>query len=222
MNLDFSGMPAWMGVWMGGLKITLLVTLFALVLSVLIAFPVALCRMSRFRVLRAAATFYVSVFRGVPMIVQVLFIYVGLPPVTGMKLTPFLAGGIALGLNSSAFLSELLRGGIQAVDHGQREAAMALGISNLRTTFGIVVPQAIKSILPGIINEVIGVLKGSSLVYSIGLAELLKCTQTVISATYRAFEPYLIVSAFYYVMVMALDVLARRLERWVNRSDQHS
>lgn len=222
MDLDFSKLWAYRNVWLDGLKSTLLITAVALIVSVVVSLIIAFFKMSKIKPLNWFASFYISIFRGVPAIVQIMFIYFGIPQVTGHLLTPFVAGYIALGLNSAGFLSELLRGGIQGVDYGQTEAATAMGMSKLRIQFGIVIPQAIKSILPGLINEVIGVLKASSLIYAIGYAELMRNTNLVISTTFRSFECYIIVGIIYYVIVMILTFIGGKVERWVNKSGQRS
>ncbi len=222
MELDFSKLWAYRNVWVDGLKSTLLITAAALALSFVASLVIAFFKMSKVKPLNWFASLYISIFRGVPAIVQIMFIYFGIPQVTGHKLTPFVAGYIALGLNSAGFLSELLRGGIQGVDYGQTEAATAMGMSKLRIQFGIVIPQAIKSILPGLINEIIGVLKASSLIYAIGYAELMRNTNLVISTTFRSFECYIIVGIIYYVIVMFLTFIGGKVERWVNKSGQRS
>lgn len=222
MNLDFSKLWTYRNVWVDGLKSTLLITVAALALSLVASLIIAFFKMSKIKPLNWFASLYISIFRGVPAIVQIMFIYFGIPQVTGHKLTPFVAGYIALGLNSAGFLSELLRGGIQGVDYGQTEAATAMGMSKLRIQFGIIIPQAIKSILPGLINEIIGVLKASSLIYAIGYAELMRNTNLVISTTFRSFECYIIVGVIYYVIVMVLTFIGGKVERWVNKSGQRS
>lgn len=220
MKLDFSKVWVYHSRWVSGLENTLLITVSALVLSVIVSIIIAFFRMSKIKPLNWFARFYISIFRGVPMIVQIMFIYFGIAQLIGKPLSPFTAGYIALGLNSAGFLSELLRGGIQSVDYGQTEAAMSMGLSKVRIQCGIVMPQAIKSILPGLVNEVIGVLKSSSLVYAIGFAELMRETNLVISSTFRSFEAYIVVAVIYYVLVMILTFFGSKVERWVNKSDK--
>lgn len=222
MKLHFSGLWVYRYAWLSGLKNTLLITAVALVVSFVVSLIVAYCNMSKIKPLKWFGAAYVSLFRGVPAIVQIMFIYFGIPSITGHKLTPFVAGFIALGLNSAAFLSELLRGGIQNVDYGQSEAAYAMGMGKARVTFGIVIPQAFKSVLPGMINEVIALLKGSSLVYAISYAEVMRQTQIVISSTFRAFECYIVVGAIYYILVMILTIIGNKVERWVSKSGKRS
>lgn len=220
LKLDFSSLWAYRMSWVKGLESTLLVTLIALAVAVVIALVLAAFRLSKIKPLNWIASIYLSIFRGVPQIVQIMFIYFGIPQLTGHKFVPFVAGWLALGLNAGAFMSELLRGGIQSVDYGQKEAAVAMGMSGARIQFGIVIPQAIKSILPGLINEVIALLKGSSLIYAIGAAELMRNTQLVISSTFRSFECYIIIGVIYWILVTILTTIGRRVERWVNRSGQ--
>lgn len=218
MKFDFSKLWAYAPRWVSGLENTLKITGMALILSIIVSLIIAFFKMSKIKPLKWFASLYISIFRGVPAIVQIMFIYFGMPYVLGFKLSPFTAGVIALGLNSAGFMSELIRGGIQSVDYGQTEAAVAMGMSKLRIQFGIVIPQAVKSILPGLINEIIGLLKGSSLVYAIGFPEVMRETNLIISSTFRSFECYIIVGLIYYVIVMILTFIGRAVERWVNKS----
>ena len=145
LKLDFSSLWAYRMSWVKGLESTLLVTLIALAVAVVIALVLAAFRLSKIKPLNWIASIYLSIFRGVPQIVQIMFIYFGIPQLTGHKFAPFVAGWLALGLYAGAFMSELLRGGIQSVDYGQKEAAVAMGMSGARIQFGIVIPQAIKT-----------------------------------------------------------------------------
>jgi ABC-type amino acid transport system permease subunit len=152
--------------------------------------------------------------------VQVFMMYFGIPLVTGLKFTAFSAGTIVFAMNSAAYISESMRGGIMAIDRGQYEAAMALGVRYPSMMKDIILPQAIKSILPSLVNEFIGLLKNTTLIASIGLVDILRVGQLIQGATYRAFEPFFVISLFYYVLVMALSSMGKLLERWVNKSDR--
>ena len=220
MNLDFSIIPQYVGYLWTAAGITVKVTLLALFFGFVLAVPLAFMKLSRSKVLRFITSFYTSVFRGVPLLVQLMIVYFGIPQLTGNNLTPLTASTIALSLNSAAYLSETLRGGIMAVDYGQREAALALGVSQPAVMIDIVMPQALKSVLPGLVNEMINLLKNTSLVSCISLVDLLRAAQLIISRSYRAFEPLLTVAIIYYILVEILDIVSKRLERWVTKSDQ--
>ena len=164
------------------------------------------------RPLRAVLNFYTSIFRGVPLIVLLFLAYFATPQLTGFKISMFAAGAITLGLNGSATVSETVRGGIEGVDRGQYDAARAIGLRYVPMMRKIIVPQAMRSIAPALVNEVITVLKSSSLVATIGLMDMMRAAQSVQALTYRAFEPFLVVAVVYYVIVMALTALGNRLE----------
>lgn len=220
MNLDFSIIPQYLGYLWTAAGITVKVTLLALFFGFILAVPLAFMKLSKSRVLRFITSFYTSVFRGVPLLVQLMIVYFGIPQLTGNNLTPLTASTIALSLNSAAYLSETLRGGIMAVDYGQREAALALGVSQPAVMIDIVMPQALKSVLPGLVNEMINLLKNTSLVSCISLVDLLRAAQLIISRSYRAFEPLIVVAVIYYILVEILDIVSKRLERWVTKSDK--
>lgn len=220
MNLDFSVIPQYFQYLINATGITLKVTLYALFFGFILAVPLAFMKVARSQPLRWAASFYTAVFRGVPLLVQLMFVYFGIPQLTGGNLTPLQASTIALSLNSAAYLSETLRGGIMAVDYGQKEAAMALGVSRLAVMKDIVIPQALKSTLPGLSNEMINLLKNTSLVSCISLVDVTRAAQLIVSRTYRAFEPWFAVAVIYFAMVEILTLISLRVERWVNVSDR--
>ena len=222
MQLDFSLMTKYIPYLYRATIITIQVTAASLVLGIIISIPLSLMKLSRFKLLQAISSFYTSVFRGVPLLVQVFMVYFGLPQLFPAlkELSSFQLGSITFAVNSAAYISESLRGGIKAVDIGRKEAAMALGVPYGSTIKDIIFPQAIKSILPSLVNEFIGLLKNTTLISTIGVVELLGAGQMIVSDTYRAFEPYAVISVYYYVMVMVLTLLGSWLERRVNRSDK--
>lgn len=222
MQLNFSIMMKYLPYLYRATITTINVTAVSLLLGILISIPLSLMKLSRFKTLRALGAFYTSVFRGVPLLVQVFMVYFGLPQLfPALKaLSNFELGCITFAFNSAAYISESLRGGIQAVDVGQREAAMALGIPYGKTIKDIIFPQAIKSVMPSLINEFIGLMKNTTLISTIGVVELLRAGQMIVSDTYRAFEPYAVISVYYYVLVMVLSMIGKWIERRVNRSDK--
>ena len=198
---------------MSGLVVTCQVTAAALVIALALGFLIAVLKVLPCRPLRAVLNFYTSIFRGVPLIVLLFLAYFATPQLTGFKISMFAAGAITLGLNGSATVSETVRGGIEGVDRGQYDAARAIGLRYVPMMRKIVVPQAKRAIAPALVNEVITVLKSSSLVATIGLMDMMRAAQSVQALTYRAFEPFLVVAVVYYVIVMALTALGNRLER---------
>lgn len=198
---------------MSGLIVTCQVTAAALAIALVLGFLIAVLKVLPCRPLRAVLNFYTSIFRGVPLIVLLFLAYFAAPQLTGFKISMFAAGAITLGLNGSATVSETVRGGIEGVDRGQYDAARAIGLRYVPMMRKIIVPQAMCSIAPALVNEVITVLKSSSLVATIGLMDMMRAAQSVQALTYRAFEPFLVVAVVYYVIVMALTPLGNRLER---------
>lgn len=202
-----------------GTLVTLEFTLLSAALGLVWGAVLSVLKLSRFRVIRWLSMFYTSVFRGTPLLVQLSLIYFGTPQVIGYNITPLQAGVLTFSLNSAAYVSETIRGGILAVDKGQREAAQSLGIPYGRMMIGIIMPQAVRNILPALMNEVIALLKDSALVSTIGVGDLLRRADVITGEKYIYFEPYITVAAIYYVIVMVMTWLGAILERRLRRSD---
>jgi len=181
-----------------------------------------LMRISGFKPLIWFSRLYISVFRGTPLLVQVCIIHFGLPQLLGVTFTSTQSGILAFSLNSAAYISEIFRGGIQATDRGQYEAAMSLGVGYGDMMKDIIIPQAVRHILPSLVNECISLLKESSILSYIGAVELLRAADQITVMTYRFFEPYLVIALIYYILVMILSALGGLVERRVNRSDRVS
>ena len=197
------------------------VTLLSLIVGAVCGTLLALFRVSRLGPLGWFAAAYTSVFRGTPLMVQLFIVYFATPQVFGYQIPAMNAVVITFGLNSAAYISEVLRGGIQSIDIGQREAAMALGVPYRPMMFDIVIPQALKTVLPALVNELIALLKETSIVATIGMLDMMRAAQTAMNATYLAFEPLIIVACMYYVLVMLLAMFAKRLERRLRKSDRN-
>lgn len=221
MKLDFSIILPWLPNFGAALIVTVQVTICSLLLGLVLSIPLSLCKISNLRPLQVFADFYTSVFRGVPLLVQVFMMYFGIPLVLPVKFNAFQAGTLVFAMNSAAYISESMKGGIRAIDRGQYEAAMALGVHYPSMMKDIILPQAIKSVLPSLVNEFISLLKNTTLISSIGLVDILRVGQMIQSKTYRAFEPFFVIAIFYYVLVMLLSTLGKYLERRVNKSDRH-
>ncbi len=211
--MRFDLLQPYIPMFQSGLAVTCEITAAALVIAFAIGALIAVGKVLPCRPLRAVLGFYTSVFRGVPLIVLLFLVYFATPQLTGYKIDMFTASVLTLGLNGSATVSETLRGGIEDVDAGQYDAARSIGLPYSKMMRLIVIPDALHSVAPALVNEVITVLKSSSLVATIGLMDMMRAAQSVQALTYRAFEPFLAVAVVYYLIVMALVAVSRRLER---------
>jgi len=190
----------------------LLVSLCAIVLSVLIGALMALAALSKRKGLQTLARFYVEIFRAIPLLVLLLWVFYGLPVVLGLQLGVFVAGVLSLALSDSAFEAEVFRAGIQSVPKGQVEAAKSLGLSWYQQMRFIVAPQAIKVILPALGNQFIYVVKMSSLISVIGLPELTRRANELNVNEYRPLEIYSFLVIEYLVLIVCISWLVRKLE----------
>ncbi|WP_307739694.1 ABC transporter permease subunit [uncultured Parolsenella sp.] len=213
MSLNFEIIAPYLSMFWGGLAVTVEVTVGSLLLAFVLGFVLAVLKVLPCRPLRLLLAFYTSIFRGVPLIVLLFMAYFGTPQLTGYKITMFAAGVLTLGLNGSATVSETLRGGIEGVDRGQYDAARSLGMRYPSMMARVIIPQALRSVVPALVNEVITVLKSSALVSVIGLMDLMRTAQSIQAFTYRAFEPFFVVAIIYYVIVMGLTWLGGVWER---------
>jgi polar amino acid transport system permease protein len=196
-----------------GTFVTLEYSVVAVFLGMIIGTILAIFKVADNRILRIFAASYTSVFRGTPLLVQLSIIYFGLPGLLGIKLSVFASGVIAFSLNSGAYVSEVIRAGINAVDKGQAEAAKALGIPPILRMKDIILPQAIRNILPALVNELINLIKESALVSIIGGMDLMRRAQVVSAETYTYFAPMLTAAAVYYILVMIITSFAKLLEK---------
>lgn len=211
--MRFDLLQPYIPMFQSGLAVTCEITAAALVIAFALGALIAVGKVLPCRPLRAVLGFYTSVFRGVPLIVLLFLVYFATPQLTGYKIDMFTASVLTLGLNGSATVSETLRGGIEGVDAGQYDAARSIGLPYSKMMRLIVIPDALHSVAPALVNEVITVLKSSSLVATIGLMDMMRAAQSVQALTYRAFEPFLAVAVVHYLIVMALVAVSRRLER---------
>ena len=201
---------------------TLILALWGLLFGCLLGIIFGLASVVDNKVSRVISAIYVNLIRGVPMIVLSFFVYYGIP--YGLKnigipviFSALQAGTICLALNCGAYMSEIIRAGIQSIDPGQMEAARSLGLSYWRSMFRVVLPQAIKNMIPSIVNQFIITLKDTSILSVIGFPELVNKAQNVISFTFRSFEIWAIVAVMYLVVILALQQVANALERRLNR-----
>ncbi len=191
------------------IKYSVIAVIFGLVIGVLLA----LCKVNKNRALRIFANFYTSIFRGTPLLIQLSIIYFASPYLIGIKFTVFMAGVISFSLNSGAYVSEVIRAGINAVDKGQFEAAEALAIPKFLIMKDIILPQAVKNIFPSLTNELINLIKESAIISMFGEMDLMKRAQIVSLETYNYFFPMIIAACCYYILVMIISFIARIIEK---------
>lgn len=199
-----------------GLLWTIAVTALALVIASVLGLIFGSFKVGHVKPLRWLADLYVSIFRGTPLLVQIFFVYFTIPQITGLKLSAFAAGVVALSLNAGAYMTEIVRGGIQSVDPGQLEAARSLGLPYLTSMNKVVIPQAIKIATPSFINQFIITLKDTSLVAVIGLAELTYETQQRIASNFRS-ELWLVAAALYFIVITILTWISNIVDKKVNK-----
>ncbi|MFX3623684.1 MAG: amino acid ABC transporter permease [Ectobacillus sp.] len=219
MNLDFSQIVPSMPYILKGLQVTLQIVAVSALLGFSLGTLLALFKIARVRALGWFADAYTSIFRGTPLVLQLMIIYYGLPQLTGYDISAFLAAVMAFGLNSGAYMSEVIRAGIQAVDKGQTEASMALGIPYRKMMANIILPQAMKNILPALMNEFITLTKESAVVTVIGATDLMRRAYIVGGETFSYFEPLLFVGLIYYILVILLTMLGKAIERRMRKGD---
>ena len=205
-----------------GLETTLVVTFFAVLLGIAIGLIVALIKVAalqnrKIRPLEILADIYVTVIRGTPVVVQILIIYFVV--FASVTVSQTLVAVVAFGINSGAYVSEIIRGGILSVDRGQMEAGRSLGLNPAQTYQKIILPQALKNILPALGNEFIALLKETAVVGYIAMQDLTRGGDIIRSQTYDAFTPLLCVAAIYLIIVMILQSFLKKFERWLRRSD---
>lgn len=202
-----------------GALFTLQLSIGGMFFGLLLGFMLALMRLSHFWPVSLLARFYVSIFRGTPLIAQLFLIYYGLPQF-GIELDPIPSAMIGLSLNMAAYASESLRGAIAAIDRGQWEAAASIGMTRWQTLRRVILPQAARTALPPLGNSFISLVKDTSLAATIQVPELFRQAQLITSRTLEVFTMYLAASLIYWVMATALSALQNWLERRVNRQDK--
>ncbi len=200
---------------LGGAWVTLYLSLTASSIGATLGLFVGMARVSRFRAVRVSATTYTEAIRGTPLLMQLIVLYYGLPSV-GINLEAIAAGIIGLSANSAAYVGEIFRAGIQSVGRGQLEAAQASGLTHLQAMRFVILPQAFRIVLPPLTNEFVTMLKDSSLVSTLAIAELLRTGREVVAWKVNVFSPFAGVTLLYLAMTLPLTHLARYLERRID------
>ncbi len=200
-----------------GMGLTLLATALSLVFALVLGIFFGFLKVGSSKILRGIATTYVSIFRGTPVLVQAFFFYFGLPQIIGQPVDVLTAGVLTLSLNAGAYMTEIVRGGIQSVDPGQMEAARSLGLGYGKTMQKVIIPQAIKIMTPSFINQFVITLKDTSLLAVIGFAELTYQGQQIYAVNFRTAEVLIIVAALYFIVITLLTKLADVLDKRFNK-----
>lgn len=196
-----------------GIPWTLLISFGGLAIGFVIGIVFGLLRISPVALLRWPAIAYIEIFRGTPVLVQVLFIFYGLPQLLGGPINALTAGIAAIALNAGAYISEIVRGGVQSIEKGQREAGLSLGLSRVQAFRYIIWPQALRRMIPALGNQGIVSIKDTSLFSVIGVGELVRQGQVYIATTFTALEVYFVVAMLYLVITLSLSFALRLLER---------
>ena len=225
MTLDFSFLSEYMPYFFDGVNWTLIISAISVLCGVVLGSILTFMKRSKFTILKinplkAIATAYIEIIRGTPMLLQIMIVYYAFDELLGINMAPLPAGIIAVSLNSAAYVSEIIRAGIDAVDKGQYEAARSLGMSQFMAMKLIVMPQAISNILPAIGNEFVTVIKESSMASVIGVGEIMYAAKVIRGNTFRGFEPLIVAAAFYFVITFTLGRLMNYIERRMKAGDQ--
>ena len=226
---NFSFLPKYGSYFWKGIAYTLLLAVVSVLLAIIPALLLAMMRLSKNKVVKGLSGAYIAVFRSTPLLVQLSIIYFGLfgavsiPRITVLgfvDISRFIPGVVALALNSSAYVAEIFRGGILAVEIGQTEASRSLGLNAWSTMRLVVLPQAIKNVLPALANEIITMVKESSICSMLGMVELMFAAKTVASTTYISLGPYVVAAVIYFCINYPASKGIEAIERRMRRGDK--
>lgn len=219
MNDDSGFISKYGSFFLKGIKITILISLIGVALGSILGAFVALMKLSKIKIISWIASIYIEILRGTPMLVQVFIVLFGITAALGLDISALVCGTIALVINSSAYIAEIIRAGINAVDKGQMEAARSLGLNYRQTMKSVIMPQAIKNILPALGNEFVTLIKESSIVSTIGVGEIMFNAQVVQGISFDPFTPLLVAAALYFVLTFVLTRIMNMIEGRLNASD---
>lgn len=218
--MNFGFLSKYYSFFIEGAIFTIILAFFTVIFGTILGSILSLMKLSKNKILKFISSLYIEVVRGTPILVQLYIIYYGLPSL-GIHLPDMIAAVITLSLNSAAYVAEIVRAGIDAVDKGQSEAARSLGMSNFLTMKLIIMPQALKNILPALVNEFITIIKESSIVSVIGIGELMYKADTVRGNTALPFEPLIVAAIIYFILTFTLSKLLSIIEGRMKVSDNH-
>ncbi|MBP3205585.1 MAG: amino acid ABC transporter permease [Lachnospiraceae bacterium] len=202
---------------LSGISVTIKVSLLAVVIGILIGMVIAMCNLSRHKLFRIVGGIYTDVIRGTPSVTQLMIIYFVI--FASVHLDKWIIAAIAFGVNSGAYVSEIIRAGIMSIDKGQTEAGRSLGLNAFQTMSHIVIPQAIKNIFPALCNEFIVLIKETAIVGYVGLMDIQKAGDFIKSATFIAFMPLVGTAVIYYVLIKILTLILKRIEAALRKAD---
>ena len=217
--MDFGFLSKYISLFVEGTSVTVAISLVALIFGCIIGMFICLMKLSTFKALKVIATTYIEILRGTPLFVQIYIIYfvlpqigIDLPSIFGIS-SDFISGAFALSINSGAYVAEILRSGIQSVDKGQMEASRSLGLGYASTMRYVIIPQAIKNILPSLANEFITLVKESAIISVIGVREIMFTASIVKNKTFKPLEPLIIAAIIYFVLTFTLSKLVGKFEK---------
>ncbi len=219
MNDDSGFISKYGSFFLKGIKITILISLIGVALGSILGAFVALMKLSKIKIISWIASIYIEILRGTPMLVQVFIVFFGITAALGLDISALVCGTIALVINSSAYIAEIIRAGINAVDKCQMEAARSLGLNYRQTMKSVIMPQAIKNILPALGNEFVTLIKESSIVSTIGVGEIMFNAQVVQGISFDPFTPLIVAAALYFVLTFVLTRIMNMIEGRLNASD---
>ncbi|HHX0208820.1 TPA: ABC transporter permease subunit [Staphylococcus aureus] len=219
MNDDSGFISKYGSFFLKGIKITILISLIGVALGSILGAFVALMKLSKIKIISWIASIYIEILRGTPMLVQVFIVFFGITAALGLDISALVCGTIALVINSSAYIAEIIRAGINAVDKGQMEAARSLGLNYRQTMKSVIMPQAIKNILPALGNEFVTLIKESSIVSTIGVGEIMFNAQVVQGISFDPFTTLIVAAALYFVLTFVLTRIMNMIEGRLNASD---
>ncbi|MCF6466031.1 amino acid ABC transporter permease [Clostridium sp. Cult2] len=202
-----------------GIKTTILLSFLSLIIGTTLGALLSLLKLSKVKLLRAISSIYIEIVRGTPMMVQIALVYFGSYVIMGVNMDGFLAALIAVSLNSAAYVAEIIRSGIQSIDKGQTEASRSLGLSEGQTMRYIILPQAIKNILPALGNEFVTLIKETAVASTIGVADLMYASKIVQSRSFQPFNPLIIVAVIYFIFTFTLSKVIGLFERRLAHND---
>jgi arginine/lysine/histidine transport system permease protein len=226
--MDFSFLSRYYMFFLNGAKNTILLAFFTVILGVALGVILALMKISKNKIISFISTAYIEFVRGTPLLVQLYLVFYGLPmiginfpdiPLFGDNFPRFMAAVVAMSLNSGAYVAEIIRAGIQAVDKGQMEASRSLGMGHTAAMKYVIIPQAIKNILPALGNEFVVIIKESSIVSVIGIHELMYNADTVRGNTFKPFAPLVVAAVMYFIMTFTMSKLLGIAERRMKAGD---
>ncbi|HEX9027266.1 MAG TPA: amino acid ABC transporter permease [Clostridium sp.] len=201
---------------LSGLGVTIEIAVISLILAVILGIILGVFSISTSKILKTISTVYIYIVRGTPLMIQALFLFFGVGQALNIRFDPMAAAIITLTVNASAYMAEIFRGGIQAVDNGQMEAARSLGLSYSKTMRKVILPQAVKIMIPSILNQFIVTLKDTSILSVISIRELTATGQIIIARNYKALEMYAIVACMYLILITLLTLVSSYIERKIS------